>query len=225
VEDHQLSAVRQAISAFLPDFSNISVKRNPLRMEVEKNHVKYQIGQLSDGEKCIFAMIGDLARRLAITNPNSNNPLLGNGIVLIDEIDLHLHPAWQRMVVPNLIKTFPNCQFIVSTHSPQIFGEVDAQSVRRLGVDPIHGLVASIPRQAFGLDSSEILDEEMEAKSRNQETANQLQEIFRLIDKEQFSDAKKQMMLLRKKLMGNIPELVRAESLIAMLEPEKEEHQ
>ena len=65
----------------------------------------------------------------------------------------------------------------------------------------------------------------MEAKSRNQDTADQLQEIFRLIDNEQFSDAKRQMVLLREKLMGNIPELVRAESLIAMLEPEEEEHQ
>ena len=224
-EDPQLHAVRSAISIFLPDFSNISVKRDPLRMEVEKNRVKYQVGQLSDGEKCIFAMIGDLARRLAIANPTSTEPLKGEGIVLIDEIDLHLHPAWQRMIVPNLINTFPNCQFIVSTHSPQVFGEVDAQSIRRLRVESLHGLVSSIPQQAFGLDSSEILDEEMEAKSRNQDTADQLQEIFRLIDNEQFSDAKRQMVLLREKLMGNIPELVRAESLIAMLEPEKEEHQ
>jgi predicted ATP-binding protein involved in virulence len=224
-EDIQLNAVRRAINSFLPDFSHISVKRNPLRMEVTKRRRAYRIDQLSDGEKCLFAMVGDLARRLAIANPERSDVLNGEGIVLIDEIDLHLHPAWQRMVVSKLKETFPNCQFVISTHSPQVFGEVEAGCIRRLTIDEDYGLTVETPQQALGLDSSEILEEEMDAKSRNQEIDNWLSSIFDLIDDELFEEAKNGIEELRQKLGGSIPEIVRAESLITMLEPEEGEHQ
>lgn len=80
---------------------------------------------MSDGEKCTIALFGDLARRMALANPNKDNPLDGEGIVLIDEIELHLHPLWQRRILNVLKKVFPNIQFIVSTHSPQVLGEAD----------------------------------------------------------------------------------------------------
>lgn len=223
-KDPQLQAVRLAIMKFLPEFSDISVKRNPLRMEVTKSGAKYRVEQMSDGEKCLFAMVGDLARRLAIANPARENPLQGEGVVLIDEIDLHLHPVWQRSVIRQLTTTFPNCQIILSTHSPQVFGEVDAHCIRRLSVEPLHGLVSSIPKQALGLDSAEILEEEMEGERRNTDIADQLEEIFNLIDDECFSDAQLRIGVLRDKVGGSIPELVRAESLIAMLAPCKEAH-
>ncbi len=219
-EDSQLSAVRKAIMAFLPEFSGISVKRNPLRMEVTKNGEKLRVDQMSDGEKCLFAMVGDLARRLAIANPDRDDSLRGEGIVLIDEIDLHLHPAWQRLVVRKLTETFPNCQFVITTHSPQVLGEVDARCVRRLSVEPLHGLlVCTTPEQSLGLDTSEILEELMDARSRNQEVAALLSEVFGLIDAEEFEDAKRKIVAVRKRVRGSIPELVRAESLLTMLEP------
>jgi len=83
----------------------------------------------------------------------------------------------------------------------------------------MHGLVATTPQQAFGLDSSEILEEHMEAGSRNADVARQLEAIFRLIDVEKFTEARTQMGELRKRLIGDVPELLRAESLIGMLEP------
>jgi len=98
--DPQLEAVRDALSNLLPDFSKFTVRRSPLRMEVEKNGKRLTVNQLSGGELNLIAMIGDLARRMAIANPDSTKPLKGSGIVLIDEIDLHLHPKWQRMIVP-----------------------------------------------------------------------------------------------------------------------------
>jgi len=73
-----------------------------------------------------------LARRLTLLNREVPDPLKGKGVVLIDELDLHLHPGWQRTVVANLEKTFPNCQFIITTHSPQILGELPAESVMLL---------------------------------------------------------------------------------------------
>ena len=116
--DRQLQAVRTAIERFLPGFHGLKVRRGPLRMVLDKNGVALRVDQLSDGEKCTLAMVGDMARRMAIANPGLDDPLKGRGVVLIDEIDLHLHPGWQRHVVSALEETFPNCQFLVSTHSP-----------------------------------------------------------------------------------------------------------
>ena len=86
--DIPLQCVRTAVQAMLPEFGELQVKRNPLRLAVKKNGVEYSVDQLSDGEKCTLALIGDLARRLALANQNSENPLAGSGIVLIDEIEL-----------------------------------------------------------------------------------------------------------------------------------------
>lgn len=94
-------------------------------MVVNKGSLTISVDLLSDGEKCTLALIGDLARRIALANPNRDNPLDGEGIVLIDEIELHMHPSWQRRVLGVLKRVFPNIQFIVTTHSPQILGEVD----------------------------------------------------------------------------------------------------
>jgi len=73
---------------------------------------------VSQGEKSLMALVGDIARRLAMMNPGLENPLHGEGIVLIDEIDLHLHPQWQRGIIQRLRDTFPKCQFLLATHSP-----------------------------------------------------------------------------------------------------------
>ena len=114
--DLQLEAVRNALSSFIPEFKNLTVRRNPLRMEVEKEGERLMINQLSGGEKCLMALIGDLARRMAILNPLRANPLEGEGIILIDEIDLHLHPKWQRMVIPQPGERIP--QLPVSDYHP-----------------------------------------------------------------------------------------------------------
>ncbi len=218
IEDMQLTSVRVAINNFLPEFSSISVKRNPLRMEVEKLGRKYNIKQMSDGEKCLMALVGDLARRLAIANPNRENALEGDGVVLIDEIDLHLHPAWQRSVVPRLIKTFPNCQFVITTHSPQVLGEVHATCVKQLYEDQSLGLISTTPAQSYGLDTSSVLEELMETKSRNTVIEKKLDEIFHRIDSDDFAKAKEIIEEVRQMVNGDIPDLVRANSIISMLQ-------
>ena len=129
--DPQLQAVRDAIES-IAGFLDIRISRNPLRMEVSKEENVLNVGQLSDGEKCSLALAGDLARRLAIANPGMAEPLNGTGVVLIDELDLHLHPASQQEIVGKLMATFPNCQFIVTTHSPQILTTLRAENIRML---------------------------------------------------------------------------------------------
>jgi predicted ATP-binding protein involved in virulence len=166
--DRQLESVRQAIYTFLPEFKDLRIRRRPeLRMTVTKNSAELTINQLSDGEKNLLAMVGDLARRLAIANPEMEKPALGSGVVLIDEIELHLHPKWQRMIIPGLIRTFPNCQFVITTHSPQVLGEVKNGKIFRL-VNTESGVIAE-PAKTYGRDSNRILEDEMGVPKRSQE--------------------------------------------------------
>ena len=86
---------------------------------------------LSDGYKMILTMVFDVVRQMVILNPHLGNETLEktDGIILIDELDLSLHPHWQRIVVDSLKKTFPLVQFIVTTHSPFIIQSLNSGEV------------------------------------------------------------------------------------------------
>ncbi|MBK8696846.1 MAG: AAA family ATPase [Deltaproteobacteria bacterium] len=127
--DPQLHAVRSAVTALLPGFSGLRVDRSALRMAVDKDGATLFLDQLSDGERNLLALTADVARRLAMANPELTDPLTGEAVVLVDEIELHLHPSWQRRVLGDLTRTFPRCQFIVTTHSPQVLSEVPNDAV------------------------------------------------------------------------------------------------
>ncbi len=209
--DRKLEAIRKAITEFLPGFSNLRVRRSPLRMTVQKQGQELIINQLSDGEKCLLAMVGDLARRLAIANPGLPDPLQGEGVVLIDEIELHLHPKWQRDIVPALTRTFPNCQFIVTTHSPQVLGEVKGKVYRLKSTSD--GIIAE-SLQTYGRDSAEILEDEMEADSRSIEIKEQLRKLFRLIEDGDLEAARALKKEMAEKIGDDESEFVKAEILI-----------
>lgn len=211
--DPQLEAVRSALATFLPEFSNFSIRRNPLRMEVSKNNKIFRVDQLSDGEKCLIALVGDLARRMAIANPVGNTPLQGKGIVLIDEIDLHLHPRWQRMIVPKLMEVFPHCQFIISTHSPHVLTQVQPQSLFMLeqGED---GLTSTQPTESYGKNVDRILEDLMGlATTRPDNVTADLRKIFLEIQQGNVDAARQQVARLKEQI-GDDPELVKAGVLI-----------
>lgn len=118
--DRAVGAISEALTTFLGGFRNLRVEHKPLRLLVDKGGQSFDLSQLSDGERSFLALISDLGRRLALANPKLSNPLHGAGVVLIDELELHLHPKWQREVRDKLVATFPNVQFITTTHSPFI---------------------------------------------------------------------------------------------------------
>jgi predicted ATP-binding protein involved in virulence len=211
--DPQLEAVRRAISCLMPEFTNLSVRRSPLRMEVHKNGQILTVNQLSDGEKCLMAMVGDLARRMAMTNPDRQNPLEGDGVILIDEIDLHLHPKWQRMAVPGLLNVFPNCQFLISTHSPHVMTHVQPENLFLLS-QTTNGIVADKPTESYGKNVERILEDLMGLETTRPDTVGEgLRTIFDLIDQNSLVDARKGISTMREKI-GNDPELAKAEVLI-----------
>lgn len=214
-QDSQLKAVRQAIYNIMPGFSNLMVERKPrLRMVVTKNNTKLSINQLSDGEKCYIAMIGDLARRMAIANPNANNPLTCSGVVLIDEIELHLHPEWQRKIIHALRHTFPNIQFIITTHSPQVLGEVRNMDVFKL-VRESGSVTAKKVESTFGRDSDFILEQFMDTSEKNDEVVKKTKHLYELIYHNHYVEANQVINELSREVGNDDADVVKARILVA----------
>ena len=209
--DRQLEAVRQAIYSILgEEFDDLRVRRKPhLRMTILKHGEEIIVDRLSDGEKSLLAMAGDLARRLAISQPSRALPLEGSAVVLIDEIEQHLHPSWQRRILPLLTQTFPNCQFIVTTHSPQIVSQVQPKSIyilEKMGDD----IIAKHPESSFGRDSNRILEDLMGVPERPLEIKEKLLELFRVINDGDLERAKAMQQEIAAEIGEDEPELVKA---------------
>jgi predicted ATP-binding protein involved in virulence len=211
--DPQLEAVRRALASFLPDFGNLTVRRNPLRMEIEKNGQTLTVNQLSDGEKCLMALVMDITRRMAIANPNRRDPLKGDGIILIDEIDLHLHPKWQRMVIQKLLEVFPECQFLISTHSPHVITHVQPDNIFLLSMTDT-GLESVQPSESYGKTVERILEDLMGLETtRPDDVENEIQKIYEQIDQGNLDGAKQSIGKLETRIGGD-SELVKAAVLI-----------
>ncbi|WYL95444.1 MAG: AAA family ATPase [Gloeotrichia echinulata IR180] len=226
-----LEIVRKVIEKFLEgfpntQFTNLHVVRATASRElgirrlmtptlvINKNGKDLKIDQLSDGEKTVLMLVVDIARRLAILNPSITNPseLLnkGKGIILIDEVDLHLHPQWQRIVLPSFTKTFPSCQFIVTTHSPQVLSGIKRENVFILE----DSAVVEVTPHTFGRDTNSILFEVMGVEKRHIKVQEKLDNCFKLIDNEKLEEAKKEVKKLSELLGDNDSEIVRAYTLI-----------
>jgi predicted ATP-binding protein involved in virulence len=211
--DPQLEAVRTALKEFLPEFKNLTVRRSPLRMEVEKNGEILCLTQLSDGEKCLIAMIGDLARRLAIANSVLENPLEGRGVVLIDEVDLHLHPRWQRIIVPSLNRVFKNIQFFISTHSPHVITHAQPENLYLLSSGK-QGITVVKPIESYGKNVDRVLEDIMGLKTTRPDEINEkINKLYGFINKKELEKAKDLLRQIRNKI-GEDPELVKASVLI-----------
>lgn len=206
--DRALEAVRAAVVTFTA-FRDLRIRRSPLRMTVVKQGTELNVAQLSDGERNMLALVGDMARRLSVLNPCLANPNAGHGVALIDEIDLHLHPRWQREIVGKLQRTFPNCQFIISTHSPQVLGELAAESIYLLR----HGQDVGHPQVSYGLTSGQVLEELMDAQARPAAVETQLSAIYENIERSNLSQAKALLTELQQRAPG-IPEIAGAEALL-----------
>jgi predicted ATP-binding protein involved in virulence len=178
-------------------------------------HGPQLLRNLSDGQRIMLTLVGDLATRAAMLNPHLGNAALRDtpGIVLIDELDLHLHPKWQRRVICDLKTTFPSLQFIATTHSPQLIGEAQPDEIRLLD-----GGEATTPPRSFGIDSSRILEEVMGTRSRNDHVEGLLTSLFKSIDDEDFEGARQLLSEVEAKLGSDDPEVTRARALMTFLE-------
>lgn len=177
---------------------------------------------LSDGYKRLVSIVMDLAFRCAILNGFRNlDSVLDKtpGIVLIDEIDEHLHPSLQTVVLPALSKAFPRVQFIVSTHAPMVMTGVESNE-RNVVYKLSYSSELGYQHEAidtYGLDASTIISRYLQLSPRSAEVQKELDELDRFLDKEDVQEAKIVLTRLKDKFSDTLPELARAESILTYL--------
>ena len=176
-------------------------------------HGTHPFRDLSDGQRVMLTLVADIAKKACLLNPNLDEEVLRQtpGVVTIDELDLHLHPKWQRRVIQDLKRTFPRIQFIATTHSPQLIGEALPWETIRLGADEVQ---ASSPTQSYGMDSNWILKYVMDANERDQSVQERIARADRLICDLHFAEAREELNSIRNDIRGNHPELVRLSARI-----------
>jgi predicted ATP-binding protein involved in virulence len=122
-----MEALKKCLDNIVPKVNiDYDIKTAEIVVAHDEN-LRLHFSQLSDGYRCMISLIADIAYKMSILNPQLKERAISEttGVVLIDELDLHLHPKWQREVVGDLKKIFPNVQFIATTHSPFIIQSLE----------------------------------------------------------------------------------------------------
>ena len=214
-EAPELRAVYQAMEECLADFTGykdikIQYNMDTLDLDVfytdeDNRRIIIPLGMLSDGFKEIISVVADMAYRMAILNPHLLDQVIleTDGVVLIDEIDLHLHPAWQQKIVGALTKVFPKVQFIVTTHAPAVVSSVDRQHMILLK----NGKVEAAPSQTHGKDVNSILEEIMGVDSRPNDFSLLFKQFYRQLNDKQYDAAQTTLDQLAKMRDYHDPEI------------------
>ena len=220
-------AVKRAVLSCVPGADNIWY-------DVDQEDIVLSIGDqaqpfnnLSAGQRMMLALVADIAVKAVTQNafllpPDELGPDDGPlprllrqtpGVVLIDELDVHLHPSWQRQVAGDLKRTFPAIQFVCTSHSPQVIGELSRDEVRLLRPEG-----AALPPVAQGADSNWILDHVMENAASETATARRLKdEAEEALAEGDLPRAQAKLTDFRRLLDGDTGELVRLESSLHAL--------
>ena len=200
-------AAIRGLLAQLDEFTAVRSRKTPDRDErtlfLEKDGANIPFDSLSGGEQAFFLLAADLARRLMLACPDA--PVTeAPGIVCIDEIELHLHPAWQRRILGTLMEMFPACQFVVSTHSPQVIGGVEARHVRLLTSAENGVRKVSHPIASKGRDSNYVLKGILDTPERDDDGSHLFAEFDRLADAGELEEAER--------VLGSLDEAVEGQS-------------
>lgn len=181
----RISKAEQASLSFDLDTHRIMVEYT----DAAKEKRRFALNEMSDGYKNTLSMIGDIAYRMAVLNPQLGERILEetSGIVLIDEIDLHLHPEWQQTILQDLQSIFPKVQFLVTSHAPAVINSVKREHVRILD----GGCIYMPVEQTYGRDANSILREVMQVEERPAEVQQLLSEFYKSIDQENMEEAER----------------------------------
>lgn len=222
-ESPELAAVKKAIASCLPPVGgnveatvDYDLERRELvlaYMDVQGAYRRDSLHSMSDGYRGALSLVADIARRMAMLNPMLLDRVLETpGIVLIDEIDLHLHPLWQARILGDLRSTFPNIQFIVSTHAPAVVSSVRSSHIRLL--DSEHAWMPS--EETYGRDMNAIVDIVMKSSKRPAVIHELFEEFYVLLDKEQFDRAESALDEIERQIGSSDTELVAARTALAL---------
>jgi predicted ATP-binding protein involved in virulence len=186
------------------DYEELSMSHN--------QHGPLPVSQMSDGVRSVVSLIADLAFRCMRLNGSHGEDSVQKtrGIVLIDELDQHLHPGWQQRILPSLRNAFPKIQFIVSTHSPEVLSTVDSRQIRILE----EGECSLAPAGTLGAESHRLLRDVLGLEDYRPPIpeVNDLREYLRLIEEgeQESNQALELKSILDKRYESNEPQLNKA---------------
>lgn len=212
----ELNAVEKAIAeCFIKSEKTIqsanifySIKDKALVIDIKRDDgvQRLPIDMLSDGERDVIILVADIAYRMALLNPQLLDRVLETpGIVLIDEIDMHLHPQWQKYILTDLKKVFPNVQFIVTTHSPTVINNISAEHVRIVDGKNAY----EVNRQTYGRDLNDIMLDLMGIDVRPQEIISLQSEFDKAVDDDDLSKAENVLDHMKKLMGENSSEVIK----------------
>lgn len=210
----QLMAVENAVCRCFQKASGCSRAEVSFDLDTHRIMVEYEdqsgrscfaLNEMSDGYKNTLSMIGDIAYRMAVLNPQAGMEVLTKtpGIVLIDEIDLHLHPEWQQTILEELQNIFPRVQFLITSHAPAVIHSVKRENIRILDGEKVF-----VPtEQTYGRDANSILREVMHVWERPEEVRQLLTEFYQAIDMEKAEEAEGLLKQIEGIVGSNDPEV------------------
>ncbi|TKD08379.1 AAA family ATPase [Polyangium fumosum] len=208
-------AVRQCIEGTTRFF--FDVKSHELMLERASGE-RLPFSFLSDGYRNMVALVADVAWRAAVLNPHLAEEAAekSEGVVLIDEVDLHLHPRWQRRVLGDLRRTFPNIQFVVTTHSPQVIASAHRDEVRVFDNNKL------VPIQPFveGRDTNSLLEDVFGVPERPEKEQREIDELSRVLDEERYEEGRAMLARLEQRLGPDDPAVIRARWILEREAPE-----
>lgn len=215
INSDELAQIARALDAALDSFGSIRYDFQSKKIlvdwqveGVQRDSVAFE--HLSAGQRAVICLVADIARRMCLLNPHLGDNVIAEteGVVLIDELDMHLHPEWQRALTRGLMKAFPKVQFIVASHSPQVIGELDHENVILLTPDG-----AVNPSGSFGMTSNQVLQELMDAEVRATPVKQKLDEIDEALTRNQLDQAEEKIRALAS-VAPELRELAGAEALL-----------
>lgn len=183
-----------------------------VKFELETGDVAIEAASsMSDGYRSAALMFADIARRMAQLNPQlGEEACLAPGIVLIDEVDLHLHPKWQARILDDLKSAFPYVQFIVTTHAPIVISSVEASCLRILK----SGGVVCQATETYGGNIARVLKTVMGVDERPVFVRERFETFYRELDAGEFDAAESELNALIDKIGANDTDVVAAQTAL-----------
>ena len=213
---HLLAKVKQILADILPDIDSpdsilVNPPMNPEKsrskglVQVITPYGKVPLAALSLGYKTMLAWVVDLAIRMLWNQPELDNPLEQPAVVIVDEIDLHLHPKWQRVLREYLIKHFPNTQFICTAHSPIMAQSSEEENLAVLikYEDEVH--IENRPEKVKGWRIGQVITNLFDVSERSPEITKKVEERRNLLDKEEQSDEDKERLTKLDEELSDLP--------------------
>lgn len=224
-EIHELNAVYSAMESCYRRITGCEDVKIQYSMGTKELDVAYKeqsgewmripLNQLSDGYKSTISLIADIAYRMAVLNPHLRSEVCTktNGVVIIDEVDLHLHPAWQRRILGDLRAIFPRVQFIVSTHAPSVINTVKKENI--IIID--NGEAFEPSWEMHGRDVNTIVSSLMNVDERPSEIKRRFGDFYSSIDVGDVQSAETELNELKKTIGDNDPEIVGCNVKLSLL--------